>query len=176
MTLVAKLSPKMREWIDARVSVTEDGCWLWKGATAHGGKDPKTWFEGKTRNTRRVMWNATHTKPLPRNMHVAGTCECERCVHPDHIAARTKSAMSKGRAQSAAHTIAIAKARRVNAKVSAQQVQEIRASEEPAKVIAARMGVHHTYIHDIRRHEAWRDYGSHFAGLFASNDTNRRAA
>lgn len=176
MTMLRKLSRKMQAWVDARVTESEDGCWLWNGATAHDGKDPKTWFAGRVVTVRRLIYNATRAKPLERNEHAVGSCECARCIRPDHIEAKTKSAIQKGRPKSASHAIAIAKARRANAKITADDVLEIRASSEPAKAIAQRLGVHHTFIQDIRRHEAWKDYSSPFAGLLSANESNRRSA
>ena len=46
--------------------------------------------------------------------------------------------------------------RKGSAKLTEQKVREIRASDEPSRVVAAQYGIHHTHVGDIRRREVWK--------------------
>lgn len=175
MSLLDRLADKRRAWLEERV-IERDGCLVWTLA-ANNGTDPRTHANGTTVAVRRLIYNETHDKPMRRNecaMVQPECCEC--CVHPDHIRKVARKDVQKGRKHNMDHAIAIAKARRAQAKLTQEQVREIRASTETYPVLARRYGIDQSYVGYIKAQRAWKDYSNPFAGLLAANDTTRRAA
>lgn len=175
MTLLDLLTAERRAWLEERV-IERDGCLVWT-MSATGGKDPRTHVNNSTVAVRRLVYDLTHDKPIKRNecAMVQPEC-CELCVHPDHIRKVARKNVQKGRKHNLDHVIAIAKARRAKAKVTPQQVAEIRASDEPYFALAERYGIDQSYVGYIKQQRAWKDYSSPFAGLLSANDSQRARA
>lgn len=164
-------------WLTGRVREDEDGCWIWQGACANNGRSPRASIGGKVLYVRRVLHDLMHPQtPLKGRQCPGSTCDKYLCCHPDHSTKSNRSKVQKGRAKSVAHRAAIANARRANAKLTAEQVREIRQMTGSSRAVAAIYGIDDTYVSQIRRHEVWREYGSPFAGLLAANDSQRARA
>jgi hypothetical protein len=76
-------------------------------------------------------------------------CSTPDCVNPDHRRMGNRSQMMK--AAKHHHLPAVrAKISKIRSKVPDEVVQEIRQSDAPAKELAAKHGVHPTYIYKVR--------------------------
>lgn len=135
-----------------------DGCWEWTGArnsvSGYGsfGLDRETMVYAH-----RMAWELTNG-PIPEGLFVCHSCDNRPCVRPDHLFLGTHSdnmqdMVAKGRAPKDKPS-----QRGVlnpQAKLTAAQVRDIRASAEPHTVLAPRYGVTATLIRAIRNRKAW---------------------
>lgn len=172
MSNLDRMPPDLLAWLQERVRES-DGCWVWQGALFRQ-REPRAYRDGKVVAVRRYIFNATHQRQMRSNECGVVSCDTPGCVHPNCVKCVTRSSMQKGQKQSKEHSIAIAMARRANAKISGDDVAAIRASDEPIRKIAAQYGIDDTYVSAIRRQKSWKDYASPFAGLLASNESNAR--
>lgn len=140
-------------------TITRDGCWIWRGGWKGNGYGSFN-LNGKTAPAHRaayILFN--HAAPGP--LDVCHRCDNRACVNPDHLFLGTRlenmqDCKRKGR---------IARGDRINArkgedgpgaKLTWDQVNAIRASEEPSKVLATRFGVTNDNINRIRRNDTWK--------------------
>lgn len=155
-------------WLTGRVKEDEDGCWIWQGACANAGRSPRAQIGGKVFYVRRMLHDLMHPqKPLKEGQCPGSTCGKYLCCHPDHSIKSNRSKVQKGRVKSVAHRAAIAKSRRASAKITAEQVREIRQSTGTNEEIAAIYGIDDTYVSQIKRYEVWREYANPFSALLA---------
>jgi hypothetical protein len=161
-----RMPPDLLLWLQERV-IERDGCWIWQ-RTANRGDGPRAHINGQTISVRRYLFNQTHMAQLGPTRCAVTTCDSPLCVHPDHITSTGRAMVQKGRPQRPTHTANIVKALTVNAKVSPEDLHEIRGSDEPLTVLADRYGVHPSYIGYIKRGERRKDYASPWAQLMGS--------
>lgn len=81
--LIAKEKQKeARFW--AKVSQTEDGCWLWTAYCNQKGYG-RVGAEGrKVKSAHRVAWELMYG-PILNGLHVLHRCDNPSCVRPDHL-------------------------------------------------------------------------------------------
>lgn len=152
--------------------VEEGECWIWQGATVSGHPIMKP--KGRSCTTvRRLVAEAKGTPPEHRQP-VVPACGEPLCVNPEHIKLTTVRAVARAAAKRGAYSnplrhARIAKTRRErHSKLTWEQVRAVRASEEPARVWAERLGVNKSLIHRIRRGDCWREFGANpWAGMGA---------
>lgn len=171
MSRVEKMPADLIRWVRDRCAIVDE-CWVWKLGLSRG--DPRGRYLGKVITVRRVVFNATRKHQLTRKLTVVGTCGAEHCVHPDHIAAKSIAAIQRGVKKKSGPQIA--RAMRARAKLTPEAIEDIRSMRESSRDAAKRYGIGKDHVNVIRRYEVWKDYSSPFAGLFAANDNNRRAA
>jgi len=147
---------------------TEDaGCWLWTGY-CDKGTVPVINLDGVPTTVRRQVYLAA-VGPIRTGYEVTNSCERQKCVAPEHLKqlskAQRRREMSRNRPASA--LVRITSANRLRqGKLDMEKARAIRASEEPAKVLAERYGVSQTLIGFVRRGISWQE-PSPFAGLGA---------
>lgn len=148
-------------------------CWIWHGATTHGGTQPRVWTLDHARVEKRCMtgpmaaWNIAHGA-APREGHcVYRACQRTLCLNPAHLReAATKADIGlhirrmgsrKGTAMEArqANIRAALQARGITP-TSPDLVRAIRAEGEGPTNLAlqAKYGVLHSVISRIRRGES----------------------
>ena len=122
-----------------KVEKTSD-CWLWQGAISDSGYG---WFgiggSGNTQSAHRVAHQLL-IGPIPNGMHVCHRCDVRHCVNPSHLFLGSRSdnmqdMLTKGRGNKAAGE------RNGNAKLTDEQVAEIKTSGLPARVFVERYGI-----------------------------------
>lgn len=120
------------------------GCWLWDHHTSDKGYGQlRERSSGRTIKAHRYFYEL-HRGPIPDGLHLDHLCRNPRCVNPDHLEPVTNGENQR---------------RGIRTKLTPDDVVAIRASSEQSSVLAARYGVTHRYINDLRagRKHAWRD-------------------
>lgn len=116
-------------------------CWLWQGSRTPGGYG-YIWFNGRLHGAHRIAWMLTHGQLPEKPLHVLHLCDIPPCVNPQHLFLGTHADNVRDAYQ---------KGRNGHAKLNQEAVITIRASTEPASVLARRFGVGRTRIWAIRR-------------------------
>lgn len=136
-----------------------DGCWLWTGAINLGNGYGTFGLDRETmRGAHRVAWELTNG-PISDGLYVMHRCDNRRCVRPDHLELGTHAdnmadmaAKGRGAKEQPGQRGELS----TNAKLTADQVLAIRASDDRHTALAARYGVSDTLIRQIRQGKAWR--------------------
>jgi transposase len=146
----AKPRKKLPEAIEGRFagSYTPDanGCWIWNKGFAGGkkGRYGQLRFpDGSAISAHRLSYQL-HKGAIPNGQFVCHRCDVPACVNPDHLFLGTAvennaDRDAKGRTKARA------------AALTAEQIEEVQQSAEPAKVIAERLGVHWATIYRVRK-------------------------
>lgn len=132
-----------------------NGCKLWTGAKDSHGYGQMSW-QGSHRLVHRLAW-IVWNGPIKDGMFICHECDVPACVNADHLwvgphVANMADMVSKGRARSSnlkgeAHGCA---------KITNDNVMDIRASTQSQRAIAKQYGVSQTLVGFIRRREIWR--------------------
>lgn len=159
-------------------------CWEWQGERTRrvGGELSygRVNWEGRSQRAHRVAWELVNG-PIPAGLHVLHHCDNPPCVNPAHLFLGThtdnmRDMVAKGRnarptserarrmgelghAVLRAHPELRGRAigeRNTKAKLTADQVREIRASDECQRRLAERYGVSNQLISQIRARLVWR--------------------
>jgi len=162
---------------------TEEGdCLLWTGVYAaetpivyiplaeHGGK------KRRYITVRKAMLQAQGK--LKRGLYASVFCGNPQCVAPAHVRATTASQLGKRKAaagvmQDPVRRAAIARAKQLSSSLTWDDIDAIRESDEPQRVLAERYGVSKSSISLIRRRVRWAhrpgaaDWGAVFWRLAA---------
>jgi hypothetical protein len=137
------------------------GCFLWLGNVNNKGYGTM-WTKDGVRKTHRVAYELSHG-PIPESLCVCHTCDVPSCCNPDHLFLGTydennQDRVKKGRSgapQGKDHGCA---------KLTEQQVREIRAAKGTQKSIADRYGVYQTLVSKIKRRVTWKHLGDSVYG------------
>ena len=155
-------SVEQRFWLKVEKS---DGCWLWTGSTnrglGRGARRPygRIGLESPRRKSmlvHRYSWQL-HKGSIPEGMCVCHRCDTPLCVNPEHLflgtaADNSADMVSKARAKGAKPG-----AQHHGAKLSEQDVREIRelAPEVSGKYLALYYGVSKSQVHRIISGKQW---------------------
>jgi hypothetical protein len=145
----------VKERLDLYTAQSPEGCWEWRAS-----KDARGYGRLNVGNVpqlaHRLSWQF-RVGPIPDGAQVLHRCDNPGCVRPDHLflgdhAANMADMNGKGRGrpglvQGEAHGCA---------KLTDEQVREIRASEGPSHIIAERYGISGRQVRAIRNREAWQ--------------------
>lgn len=134
----------LRMTIMNKTVVSERGCWEWQGAKHECGYG--TIMRKRKRLAVHRLSYELWVGNIPDGLVIRHKCDNPRCVNPNHLVPGTQ-------AQNIAD---IAERGRYGAtKLTVDQVEEIRASDEPTVVLASRFGVGLVSINRARRGETW---------------------
>lgn len=136
--------------------VTECGCWLWTKATY--GRGYGSMFLTKTGGPRtikahRFSWEL-HNGPIPDGLHVLHKCDVRTCVNPDHLYLGDNTQNIKDRMERGPKT-GLAGEKHLKAKLSEQNVRDIRLSELPTSILAKKYNVKNCTIRNVKRRKTW---------------------
>lgn len=146
-------------------------CWIWQQGTTNG--QPQMKVKGlPTKLVRRMSLQLANRSAAP-GQPVEVTCDDPLCVNPAHLKPSTNGAIARraskqGRMYSPTRGANIAAARRrLFAKLTPDGAQQIKTSDEPTSVLAARLQVCESTVTGVRRGRTWKDYSNPFARLGA---------
>lgn len=155
--------------------VEDGGCWIWQLACSSNGTPKVTMGAKPDRKQWAVRRYVAHT--MGKNIAgklVTNTCGNPLCVCPDHLLIVTKKQMADLIVKRTGHPYRVERRKKISdsrraaaGKLTPEIVREIRASTSTLKAASEQFKVAKTTICRIRRHEAWKDYASPFAGLWA---------
>lgn len=103
-------------------------------------------LDGRMGRSHRLSWEI-HRGPIPDGKWVLHRCNNTRCVNPDHLYLGDHKENMDDMARSK---------RASQRKLTTEQVLEIRASAEPQRVIAARLGTTQKTVWQIRAGHRYR--------------------
>ena len=134
-------------------------CWLWFGSHTKRGYGTTSLGRRRYVYAHRLMFEL-FVGP-PGDEFVLHRCDTPECVNPDHLFLGTlfdnmQDAARKGRTRSMLTAERTAGECNVKAKLTADQVREIRQSSESNIPLAERYGVTNSLIGQIRRRQIWR--------------------
>jgi hypothetical protein len=141
--------------LSGRIDTSGGGnsCWPWVGARNRFGYGTLGIGGGKTSLAHREVWRLI-IGAIPPGMCVCHSCDNPACCRPSHLFlgtpldnARDKELKGRGNQPKGE--------RHGRAKLTVEQVREIRASADSQPKAAARYGVSHVLIGKIRRGELW---------------------
>ncbi len=135
----------------AKVEKTES-CWFWKAAKNSWGYGAFTILPQRRMIGAHRLSYEMHFGIIPGDLQVCHKCDNPACVNPDHLFLGTvldnrRDCVSKGRQAYGE--------KNGRAKLTVQQVREIRASSESLRSIAKRYGVSQALISAIRSRKLW---------------------
>lgn len=151
-------------------SVEVGECLIWNGYMGSTGHTPtiNANLNGEKWQTvgvrRAILLDRGHI--FKRNDLCKSSCDDPRCVHPDHIKiVNARVELAKRNKRTAGTIIRSMKNSKHRAKLTIEQVEEIRRRPESAPKICGEYGVCASHINSIRRGRNWRDYSNPFAML-----------
>lgn len=149
----------------------ESGCWLWKGCLTRDSQPQGATRKGKAGSIRRYVYELdTKTVVPPGKLAICG-CDEPTCINPQHTKIGDRSMVLKQAKKRGVEWITADVRAKIAARAQARsrlgwaKVREIRASDEPAHVMAARYGMGQSTIDRIRQHKTWVEPG--LASIFA---------
>lgn len=134
-----------------RVSITADDytvedrgfetpCWVWKGRKGND-RYALVRLAGREVYVHRAMYEQ-EVGPIPRAHVVDHLCRVHRCIRPQHLEAVTRAENTR---------------RGLAAKLTREQADDARDSDESAREAAARLGVSEYTVYQIRSGKTWRE-------------------
>lgn len=136
-------------------------------------RHPLISVDGKVSLVRRVLWERTTGKTLGAGDYLMPRCKDPYCIKPQHQ--RVVDMKAKNAAGCKAASKSLTRAAKVQAtkrargqmKLTPEQVEEARHSNETHKALAAKFDCNPSVIWRIRIGKAHRNYSNPFAGMGA---------
>jgi hypothetical protein len=131
-----------------------DGCWLWSGSSDHNGYGRLN-VGDVPMLAHRLSWEV-HRGAIPDGMHVLHKCDNPACVNPSHLFLGTHQMNMADKMAKKRHRYGISRGEvHGTAKLTEQQVREIRASTGPSRTVGQKYGVSGRQVREIRARTAW---------------------
>lgn len=127
-------------------------CWIWSGSFDRFGYGRFHLDPMKYTRAHRVAFVLTHRRQVGSGLVVRHICDHPACVNPAHLVEGTQGENMMDRQERGRQARG---ERNGRAKLTAQQVQAIRASPDSCRKLAALYGVSHGTIADIKRGDLW---------------------
>lgn len=155
--------------------IPDGECMNWTGAVQSKCNSPsiRRADGGHSVSLRRYMLEVAQGKKPYGNRVVSYNCGNSRCVRLEHIGEITRNTLQERNDAQFNSLQRLRKATRISAKARSRAkltpeiVQEIKASSEPQRVIAAKYGIVQSTVSQIKRGVTWQDYTNPFLRLAA---------
>ena len=150
-----------RKKIVSNISISDSGCWEWKGCVQSNGYGRIT-YKRKTSGVHRLSYRA-FLGEIPEGHDVCHRCDNRKCVNPSHLFVGTRKdnmedCVKKGR-QAKGNMLPDRRGEKSSfAKLSESDVIEIRdlaSSGLPTNEIAKKFNVSADNIRRIKRRDTW---------------------
>lgn len=160
--------PQIRAFIATRTE-QEGDCIIWTGAVdSRGVPIMRIAPDRKLHSVRRVI--ATLAGMDVEGKLVSTKCDCQQCVA--HLVVLTRKKLQQRTAKRNPYAQSITRNKKISdkartrlAKLTLEQVREMRASGLAPRAAATLYGVSQTAAYEILSHRTWREYSSPWAGL-----------
>jgi len=76
------MTPITKEWLESKVIIDANGCWIWQGATSNGYA--QVWTDGSSQRCYRVSY-ICYKGPVKPGLYVLHKCDVKRCINPEHL-------------------------------------------------------------------------------------------
>lgn len=128
-----------------------NSCWIWKGSkTSHGYGQFA--INRKAKPASRLSYKL-YKGPIPRGFHVCHKCDNPPCVNPEHLFVGTRKDNMQDMIKKNRHEYG---EKHHNAKLTEQDVLEIRNDCRTQSVIAKDYGVSQSVISNIKFKKNWK--------------------
>ena len=140
------------------VGNTDSGdCWLWTGSLSSHFAQARLSYKNKTLLAYRVSYEL-HKGTIPKGKIIRHMCDNPSCVNPEHLeigtqADNVKDMIDRGRAK---YPPVKHGSQHPRAKLTEDQVAEIRQSSETGVELARRFNVSTSAISVIRNNKKWK--------------------
>ena len=144
----------------SKVRKDPEGCWEFVGLPGrrHKERDHRGSyiFEGKVQKASRVSWQLEHGE-IPEGMFVCHHCDNPKCVRPDHLFLGTHADNMRDMVEKGRTTRANRGAGNGMAKLTEEQVYEIRESYKRGDCarLARKFGVSKATAYTVRSRRVW---------------------
>lgn len=157
---------KTLEEVKKLCRIDDDGHWIWDGATSKAGQsrilapdftqDP-TGATQRTQHGKRAVWHINTGKPIEEGYRVYSKCHVHSCLKPTCLVCETDAEygarqVASGRLRGSLRRRLLAgRASASTRALTDEQIAEIMASQETAKALAKKFGVHRCTVGIYRR-------------------------
>ena len=136
-------------------AVKSSGCWEWSGY-----RDPNGYGRLNINDVpvlaHRISWELHHG-PITQEQHVLHKCDNPRCVRPEHLFLGDQVANNADKMAKKRHRYGVSRGEAHGcSKLTAEQVIEIRSSNETSIEVAKRFGIARHYVYEIRARQSWK--------------------
>lgn len=138
---------QMLSWLQTQYDTDEKGCWIWRKHKCSRGYGSVRW-KGKDEKVHRLYWLLSG-RTIPEGeylCHAPNICHNTSCYNPEHLRADTQSNNALDR-----HLDGTMR----QAKLTADEVREIRADTRAIKIIAEHYKVSRVQIERIKSGQRW---------------------
>lgn len=147
--------------------IEEGDCLIWQDSVNSCGQ-PMVSVGGKSVAARGLVFEAAG-KPLRKGHKITTSCDCRRCLKPEHVVQMTAAAIVKRacKKRGIAHRMRLAAAARPKSKLNGQTDDVLRRIHEgeSQSAIALDLGVSKGAIWRLATGRSFRSYGNHFPGV-----------
>lgn len=144
--------PSLANRIESRVArLPFSGCWIWEGTIAEKTGYGQISVNSKTTSAHRASFVA-HKGEIRDGLHVCHTCDVRCCVNPDHLFLGTRQ---ENQADMARKMRSVFGSKNGRAKVTREQITEIRNSSLSQRKLALIYGVSQSQMQRIKSHQCW---------------------
>ena len=144
-----------KRFLECHTPTNEDECWEWTGAKHYQrGYGMIGHYNGKKSiNQYAHRYSYEHyIGPIPDGLHVLHTCDNPSCVNPHHLFLGTNADNVKDKVDKDRQS----KGESNHHKYSEEFIHMLKYSDEPAYLLAEKVGVRADYINAIRRGIYWK--------------------
>ena len=148
---IRKIKPILPKFEKKIEMIPECGCWIWMGTLALNGYG-RLWMNKKRQSAHRASWKI-YNGSIPNGMGILHRCDTKSCVNPHHLFLgtnkdNTQDAVKKNRQlKGESHGCA---------KLSEQEVKEIRKDNHTLRTIAIDYSISRRQILRIKQGKSWR--------------------
>lgn len=130
-------------------------CWEWTGSA-----DVRGYGRLNIGNApvlvHRASWEAHHG-PIPAGKYVCHRCDNPKCFRPEHLFLGDQQMNMDDKMKKKRHRYGVSRGTsHGGAKLTDQQVLEIRASSGPSRIVAEQYGISGRQVRDIRTLKVWK--------------------
>lgn len=152
----ATLGERIARRIDS--GLTDEECWIWRGALGGVKKSTgegygKFTVNGRQYDAHRVSWELHNGRPVPDGLHILHTCDTPRCVNPRHLYPGTNDDNVADMVGKSRHSFG---ERNPLSILTDAAVTDIRTSTASVAELAHRYGVHTGTVYGVRSRRSWK--------------------